>query len=139
MFIKNVRLGKDAELATTKAGKPMLKMACAYDSGWGENKKTVWINAVKWGDKNDGILPYLKKGAVIELVCDDIYPEAYTAKDGSLKSSLTGNVIRIGLVPLPSAGAGNSSTSGAGSNRPTTQPVASAPSPEPEFDDDIPF
>lgn len=133
MLIKNVRLGKDAETAVTKGGKPMLKLVCTYDSGWGENKKTVWMNAVKWGDKNDGILPYLKKGAVITISCDDVFPESYTAKDGTLKASLTANVVRIELIPLPAQQARQPQQQEARQQRYDSNAG------EVDFDDDIPF
>ena len=46
MFIKLVRIGRDAELRYTPAGKTVCNVACAYDVGWGENKRTGWIDGV---------------------------------------------------------------------------------------------
>ena len=43
------RLGRDPETRFTQGGKAVTSLAIAIDSGWGDNKKTTWLNAALWG------------------------------------------------------------------------------------------
>ena len=42
MFIKLVRIGKDAELKQSNSGKSFLSLSVVYDIGYGENKTSQW-------------------------------------------------------------------------------------------------
>jgi len=96
-FSKLVRLGKDAELAVTPNGKNVCKITAAYDIGYGDNKKTVWIEASWWGDRAAKVAQYLTKGAQIVIHTNDIEPDAYQGKNG-LSVKLKMNVISVELV-----------------------------------------
>jgi len=135
MFSKLVRLGKDAELGTTPAGKQVCKITAAYDVGWGDNKKTVWIDASWWGDRGAKVAQYLTKGSQIVIHADDVEPDAYEGRNG-LSTKLKMNVTNVELVAR--------SQQAAPASQPAQQrqaPVQQAAPAQCGFDDsdDIPF
>ncbi len=146
MFSKLVRLGKDAELATTQSGKQVCKIVAAYDVGWGENKKTVWVDGSWWGDRGAKIAQYLTKGTQIVIHADDVEPDAYQGKNG-LQTKLKMNVTNVELVARSQQQSGQGypaqqAPQPTPSHQPQ-QPVQNTPS-QPaggftDFDDDIPF
>jgi single-strand DNA-binding protein len=80
MFCKKVRLGKDAEIGTTKNGKTMMKLNAAYDIGFGQDKRTQWISLVKFGDSAAKLAPYLTKGKEVVIYADDIECREHNGK-----------------------------------------------------------
>ena len=44
MFSKLVRIGRDAEMKQTQSGSAMCRFSAAYDVGFGDNKRTQWID-----------------------------------------------------------------------------------------------
>jgi single-strand DNA-binding protein len=95
MFIKLVNLGRDAELKYTAAGKAVCNLAMAYSVGWGDNKKTQWIDGSLWGKKAEALVEYLKKGTKILITADDIELETYPKNDGTTGSKLKCRVVDI--------------------------------------------
>lgn len=81
------RLGRDAETRYSQSGKEVVSTAVAVDQGWGENKKTLWVDAVMFGERFGKITQYLTKGAKV-TVTGEAGLNQYTAKDGSEKSSI---------------------------------------------------
>jgi single-strand DNA-binding protein len=145
MFSKLVRLGKDAEMATTQSGKQVCKIVAAYDVGWGENKKTVWVDGSWWGDRGVKIAQYLTKGTQIVIHADDVEPDAYQGKNG-LQTKLKMNISNVELVARSQQQPGQSyQPQAAPQNYQPQQPVQSAQQQPPaapvlgDFDDDIPF
>ena len=64
-FKELVRIGKDAVVRSTQAGKQVTGFSAAFDSGWGDNKKTVWLDCSAWGDRYVKLSDYLLKGTLI--------------------------------------------------------------------------
>jgi single-strand DNA-binding protein len=64
-FKELVRLGKDATTRYTQAGKSVTGFSAAFDDGWGENKKTVWLDCSGWGERYEKVAQYLVKGAQV--------------------------------------------------------------------------
>lgn len=56
------RAGKDAEVRHTAAGKPVMNVGLAIDSGFGDNKQTTWLDCSAWGDRFAKVAEYIKKG-----------------------------------------------------------------------------
>lgn len=157
MLSKLVRLGKDAELATTAQGRAVCKLVCAYDVGWGDNKKTVWVDASWWGDRPAKVAQYLTKGTQIVIHADDVEPDAYQGKNGlSVKLKMTITNVELTARQQQAAPAGQSYAHAQQYQQPqqyaqpspnAAVPHASAyqqPAPQtsaqfPDFDDDIPF
>lgn len=97
MFIKLVRLGADALLRFTPAGKPVINVNCAYDVGYGKNKKTQWIEVSIWDKQAESLAPYLTKGKQIVINAEDLEVETFTAKSGEVMAKLKCRAIRIDL------------------------------------------
>jgi len=97
MFSKLVRLGKDAELATTPNGKQVCKLVFVYDVGYGDSKKSVWCDGSWWGNRGEKLAQYLTKGTQIVVHADDVEPDAYQGKNG-LQTKLKMNITNIELV-----------------------------------------
>jgi len=62
------RLGKDAELDTTQAGKQYMKFSLATNRKKGQEEVTEWHNITVWNEKLvEHLHPYLTKGKQIYL------------------------------------------------------------------------
>ena len=60
-------LGKDPEIRSTGSGKKVASFSLAVDQGYGENKKTEWINIIAWEKLAELTEKYLKKGKTVAL------------------------------------------------------------------------
>jgi single-strand DNA-binding protein len=60
-------LGKDPELRSTGSGKRVASFSVAVDQGYGENKKTEWVNIIAWEKLAELAEKYLKKGKTIAV------------------------------------------------------------------------
>lgn len=56
------RLGSDVEIRSTQSGKSVGKLSIAVDYGYGEHKKTVWVNLVAFGKTAENISRFFRKG-----------------------------------------------------------------------------
>lgn len=129
-FKELVRLGKDAVVRHTAAGKPVTGFTAAFDSGWGDTKKTVWLDCSAWGERFQNVANYLLKGSQI-VVAGNIGTREHEGK-----TYITLDVLDIKLCSKPS----DASTSAARQQPAHTQPRSDAPPPNfDDFDDDIPF
>jgi len=124
------RLGRDPETRFTQGGKAVTSLAIAIDSGWGDNKKTTWLNAALWGrdGQEHGLVQHLSKGSQV-AVTGEITLEEYDKKDGTKGSSLKLHIQN--LTPI-----GGKQVQG-GESKPA-QPVKEKAAPE-SFEDSIPF
>ena len=149
MLTKLVRIGRDAELRYTNNQKAVISLACVYDIGWGDNKKSQWIDVSVWGKQAESLVQYLTKGKQVVIYADDVELEEYKKNDGSTGSKLKARAINIDL------------TSGGQQQAPTQQqapqqrqqqqapqqqggfsqqqPQTARQEPSIDFDDDIPF
>ena len=82
MFSKLVRIGRDAELRTTPGGKQVCNFPAAYDIGYGDKKRTQWIDCTLWGDRANNVSSMLTKGVQIAIDADDVELEQYVKNDG---------------------------------------------------------
>jgi single-strand DNA-binding protein len=60
-------LGKDPEIRSTGSGKKVASFSVAVDQGYGESKRTEWINVIAWEKLADLSEKFLKKGKTIAL------------------------------------------------------------------------
>ena len=123
------RLGRDAESRATPNGKSVCNFSIGVDTGWGENKKTLWVGCALWGERGEKLAQYLTKGTAV-AVAGDIDIRTYQAKDGTTKAELTCNVQKVTLL------GGGEQKAKVAKPAPAAQavPVADA-----DFNDDIPF
>lgn len=92
MFVKLVRIGKDAELRSV-GGKAVLNMSVAYDVGYGDNKKTQWMRLAMWGDRAEKLAHHFTKGKQLVIRAEDVHVREFDGKDGRafrLEATLTG-------------------------------------------------
>lgn len=82
------RLGRDASLKQTAAGKPVLQMAVAYN--FGREKQTQWLDISLFGDRAEKVAPYMLKGTAIVAYIDEVHVRTYAKKDGTQGASLSG-------------------------------------------------
>jgi single-strand DNA-binding protein len=62
-FSDVVRIGKDAVTRYTSNSKAVTGFSAAVDSGFGDNKKTIWLDCSAWGERWEKVAPYLLKGS----------------------------------------------------------------------------
>ena len=89
MFIKLVRIGKDAELKQSQSGKSFLSLSVVYDIGYGENKTSQWMSLVMFGAQAEKLAQHLTKGKQIVIRADELRTEVYQEK-AYLKGTLLG-------------------------------------------------
>ena len=80
MFVKLVRIGKDAELKQSQSGKPFLNLSVVYDIGYGENKQSQWMSLVMFGQQTEKLAQHLTKGKQIVVRVDELKCEVYQEK-----------------------------------------------------------
>lgn len=95
MFNKLIRIGKDTELRVTQGGKSVATISGVYDVGWGDKKKSQWIEAALWGKQAEALTQYLVKGKQVVIYADDLCVETYDKKDGG-----QGNILRCRIVSI---------------------------------------
>lgn len=61
------RLTRDPERRQTTSGTPVCSFSVAVDNGYGENKKTDFINCVAWKSTAEFVSKYFTKGQMIAL------------------------------------------------------------------------
>lgn len=76
------RLTADPELKTTTSGKYVTSFAIANETGYGENKKTNFINVVAWQKTAEFVTKYFSKGSAIGIE-GKINTRQYQDKNGN--------------------------------------------------------
>jgi single-strand DNA-binding protein len=79
MLTKTMRLGRDAELKNGNGG-DFVSLSLAYNVGFGENKRTVWVSATWFGKQAIGAQQYLLKGSQVTVSLRDVEPNLYNEK-----------------------------------------------------------
>ena len=125
MMIKLVRIGKDAELRSAN-GKPVLSVSVVYDVGWGQNKKSQWLNLAMWGAQAEKVVEHFSKGKQIVVRVDDLHIDEYNGK-----SSLKGTLVSFEFVQDGK----RDNAPQENPNTPSRQPHRQAPTNT--FDDDL--
>lgn len=80
------RLTKDPEVRYTQSEKAVCTFALAVDSGFGDNKRTDFINIVVWGKQGESCGKYLAKGK-LAAVEGRLQIRSYEGKDGNKRYS----------------------------------------------------
>lgn len=74
------RVVADAEIKTTQSGTDLCKVRIASDSGWGEHKKTHWLDGAIFGQRGTALAQYLTKGTPVTIVGELEPPRTYEAQ-----------------------------------------------------------
>ena len=124
LFVCTARLGKDAEVRYTQSGTSVLSFAGAVDTGYGNNKKTVWVGFSVFGKRAEGeLVNYLTKGSQVAVTGELNIDE--WEKDGQKNFMLKCVVRDLDLI---------GGKQEAKKSEPKQQQVV-----EDDFEDDIPF
>ena len=78
------RLTKDAETRYTQSGKCVCSFGLAVDTGFGDNKKTVFLNCSVWN--KEALAQYLTKGKPV-IVHGEYTEREWQAQDGSQRKA----------------------------------------------------
>jgi len=92
------RLARDAEVRHTNSGTTVCSFSAAMDSGFGDNKKPVWLRMALFGKRAEGKLPqYLLKGAQIAF-SGELQVREYDDNDGNKRTSVEVNINSLDLI-----------------------------------------
>lgn len=130
------RLGRDAELRSTDRSQ-VLNFSLAVDTGFGDNKKTLWVDCALWGERAPKLEQYLLKGKQV-TVCGDVDLRTFEKRDGSQGVSMTCNVQRLTLQGGKEGGSGERAEPREQRREAPAESGVAAGS-QPDFDDAIPF
>lgn len=75
------RLTRDPELRNTNNGTPVCGFTVAVDNGYGDNKRTDFINCVAWRSTAEFVAKYFTKGTMI-IVDGRIRTRTLQGQDG---------------------------------------------------------
>ena len=82
------RIGKDAEIRTTRAGKPWAAFPVAVDTDVDREAGTSWVRVALFGDTVDALASRLIKGA--EIYCEGrLSLRPWTDADGKTRAGLS--------------------------------------------------
>jgi|TARA_R110001583_G_scaffold1024_1_gene8835 single-strand DNA-binding protein len=101
------RLPRDAELKDVGDNK-VSNFSIASDVGFGDRKKTMWIECGMWGKRGEALNDSLKKGQQVILV-GELSTREYE-KDGQTKTSLSLNVQSLAFGSAPKDAEGQPAT-----------------------------
>jgi len=120
------RVGRDAELRYTQNNKAVLSFSLATDTGYGDNKKTIWHKCAVWGDRAEKLQTHITKGTAL-YVEGEVTTRAWKGSDGEAKADLEVFVKELEFTGGKSESHGHGEQSGYN------------PAPQPDLDDDIGF
>lgn len=128
-------IGKDAVTRFTQQGKPVTGFSAAFDTGWGDNKKTYWLDVSGWGERYEKVSQYLTKGSQVLLEGD------IGTREHEGKTYLTLNLSELKLAGGKQEGQGGGSGGSRGGAPQRERPQRATDNRvEDEFQDsDIPF
>ena len=118
------RLGKEAELRHTAAGKAVCNFDVAVESGYGENKTTNWINCTLFEKRAEALRPYLQKSTLVG-VSGELTIEQWADRDGNKRQAVKVRVSEITLL--------------GGKPKASDQEEKPAPAGKDDLAEDIPF
>lgn len=126
------RIGRDAVTRFTQAGKAVTGWALAVDSGWGDNKKTTWLDCTLWGERGQKVAEHIRKGDRLGVVGE------IGTREHDGKTYVTLDVKDVTLLGDKKEGQSGGTSSRQGGQQQRERPQQQAPGQE--FDDDsIPF
>ena len=76
------RLTRDPEMRHTNSGTPVTTFSIAIDNGYGDNKRTDFINCVAWNKTTEFVTKYFAKGKMIVIADGRISTRSWETQDG---------------------------------------------------------
>ena len=124
------RLTRDPALRHTNSGTPVCSFSVAVDNGYGENRKTDFINCVAWNKTAEFVSNYFSTGKMI-IVIGRISTRTWEGQDG--KKNYATEVV---VSEVSFGESKRSQEGGAEYSAPQNAPKASAPQ-APSFPDNV--
>ena len=90
-------LGRDASQKYLPNGTCVVEFSPAVESGFGDNKVTLWPRCAMFGDRGAKVLQYLVKGQQV-AVSGEIKLRDWKNKDGETKTSIEVRVTDLQLI-----------------------------------------
>lgn len=90
------RLGRDSQLKAV-GDTNVLNFTVANDVGWGDKKKTEWIECALWGTRGEKIAQYLTKGQLVG-VSGEVTSRGFPRNDGTPGACLEVRVNNVDLL-----------------------------------------
>ncbi|MBB1125530.1 single-stranded DNA-binding protein [Thiospirillum jenense] len=126
------RIVADAEMKTSQSGNEYCRFRLASDVGFGENKKTHWLDCALFGNRGKTLCQYLKKGTSVVAAGSLEPPRLYETQAGETRVSQS---LILNDVALMS----EKKTSAAPATE-TETTRATAPAPRTQYtDEEVPF
>lgn len=101
------RLGKEPKMQYTPQGTAQTSFNVASDTGYGDNKETVWVNLISWGKQAENFNKFLEKGSRVAYTAEVTGMHTYTKQDGSTGASINAKILTLEFLSVKQ-GAGES-------------------------------
>lgn len=75
------RLTRDPEMRHTNSGTPVTSFSIAIDNGYGDNKRTDFVNCIAWNKTAEFVSKHFAKGKMI-IVIGRISTRSWETQDG---------------------------------------------------------
>lgn len=124
------RLTRDPEMRHTNSGTPVTTFSIAIDNGYGDNKRTDFVNCLAWNKTAEFVTKYFTKGKMI-IVIGRITTRSWETQDGkrAYATEVVANEVSFG----------ESKSSQQTATQPPMQDDDDDFTPLDEEDDDLPF
>lgn len=76
------RLTRDPEMRHTNSGTPVTTFSIAIDNGYGDNKRTDFVNCLAWNKTAEFVTKYFAKGKMIVIADGQIRTRSWETQDG---------------------------------------------------------
>ena len=124
------RLTRDPEMRHTNSGTPVTTFSIAIDNGYGDNKRTDFVNCLAWNKTAEFVTKYFTKGKMI-IVIGRITTRSWETQDGkrAYATEVVANEVSFG----------ETKSSPQTAAQPPMQDDDEDFTPQDEEDDDLPF
>lgn len=95
------RVGRDVEVRNTTGGDAVASVSLAFTYGRKDadgKKPSQWIDAALWGKRAEALAPYLVKGTLVAVTCEDAHIETFKKSDGTEGVKLAARITAIDLA-----------------------------------------
>ncbi len=94
------RLGADPEVRFTSNGQKVTTFRVATNSRKSGKDETIWWRVTVWGDQNEKMISFLKKGSAVIIVGEFHKPEIFTDRDGKAQISMSMTASNVMFSPF---------------------------------------
>lgn len=124
-------IGNDMEINYTQNGKAIGRFPLAVTNGYGDNKRTMWITCLVFGERAEKLAPHIRKGGKI-VVSGRLDVRQYDRNDGT-----KGTAVEVAVNDIEFCSSNNQQPQQ--HKAPPQQQDNNENNVPPDFDDEIPF